>query len=110
WEAALPQKEKDMSSERQYSTAYYRTSSGDVDDLGTGGDESEELTERIEWISFKQHFFSSVLIAGQGFSGGKLDVKTVADDRIVKSFAANMALDFNRQDVNTYAMTFFFGP
>ncbi len=110
WEAALPQKEKDMSSERQYSTAYYRTAAGETDHLGTGGDESEELSERIEWFSFKQHFFSSVLIADQGFSGGKLDVKTVADDHIVKSFTANMQLDFNRQDVNTYAMTFFFGP
>lgn len=110
WEASLFQKEKDMKSERQRSTLYYALTDGEVDHLNTAKDDEEEVKEKIEWVSFKQHFFSNVLISEQGFSGGKVDVYTSTDDRIVKLFSANLHLDFNRQDINTYPMHFFFGP
>ena len=110
WEAALMQKEKDMDSERQRSTLYYAHADDEVDHLSTTKDDEEDLSEPLEWISFKQHFFSNVLIAENGFDGGKLNVYTSADADVVKLFAANLRLDFNRQDINTYPMHFFFGP
>jgi len=110
WEAALSQKEKDMSSERQRSTLYYALADGEVDHLNTAKDDDEDLSEKVEWVSFKQHFFSNVLVAENGFDGAKVNVYTSADDRIVKLFAANLRLNFARQDINTYPMHFFFGP
>ncbi len=110
WEASLFQKEKDMKSERQRSTLYYGLSDGEVDHLSTAKDDEEEIKEKMEWVSFKQHFFSNVLVSDQGFNGGKVNVYTSADDQIVKLFSANLQLDFNRQDINTYPMHFFFGP
>ncbi|SKB86837.1 YidC/Oxa1 family membrane protein insertase [Parapedobacter luteus] len=110
WEAVLSQKEKDMSSERQRSTLYYSLADGEVDHLNTAKDDEEQLDERVEWVSFKQHFFSNVLVAENGFNGGKVNVYTSADRDIVKLFSANLRLDFSRQDINTYPMHFFFGP
>ena len=110
WEAALSQKEKDMDSERQRSTLYYALDENDVDHLSTTKDDEEDLTGQLGWISFKQHFFSNVLVSENGFDGGKVNVYTSVDDAIVKLFAANLRLDFNRQDINTYPMHFFFGP
>jgi len=110
WEAALSQKEKDMKSERQRSTLYYSLADGEVDHLNTAKDDEEEVKENLEWVSFKQHFFSNVLVSEQGFNGGKVNVYTSTDDRIVKLFSANLHLDFSRQDINTYPMHFFFGP
>lgn len=110
WEAALSQKEKDMASERQRSTLYYALADDETDHLNTAKDDEEELEGRVEWISFKQHFFSNVLVAERGFNGGKVNVYTSVEDDIVKLFSANMKLDFNRQDINTYPMHFFFGP
>lgn len=109
WQAELPQKEKDMKDERNRSTAYFRLSDGDVDELSTTSDDSKEIS-KTDWISFKQHYFSNVLIAKNGFSNGSLKVTTLSSDEIVKSFAANMDLSFNRQDVNAYPMAFYFGP
>ncbi|MEH6308504.1 membrane protein insertase YidC [Olivibacter sp. CPCC 100613] len=109
WQADLPQKEKDMKDERNRSTAYFKEFDGDVNELSTTKDETKDLG-KTDWVSFKQHYFSNVLIAKNGFSGGSLKVTTVNNDEIVKSFAANMSLDFNRQDVNTYPMSFYFGP
>lgn len=110
WETALTQKEKDMDSERQRSTLYYALAADDIDHLSVSKDDSEDLTEQIGWVSFKQHFFSNVLVSENGFDGGKVNVYTSADSDIVKLFTANLRLDFNRQDINTYPMHFFFGP
>jgi len=109
WNAALSQKEKDLSNEQRYSSAYYQTSENDVEHLSVSKDDKEELG-KVKWITFKQHFFSNTLIADQYFDGGSLAVNTVTDPNTVKSFEANMNLDFSRQDINTYPMKFFFGP
>ncbi|TZF84570.1 membrane protein insertase YidC [Pedobacter sp. BS3] len=112
WEAVLEQKEKDIKSEHRYSTAYYHHKGDEVDHLDISKDDKKELGEdgSIKWISFKQHFFSNVLIAKSGFSKGVLTVNTLTQPGKVKSFTANMELPFNRQDVNTYPMEFYFGP
>lgn len=110
WEAALAQKEKDIKSERERSTAYFRLKDGSVDDLSSTKDDEEQITNPLEWVSFKQHFFSSALIADGSFNGGQINVYTAADFHTVKLFSANLNLDFGRQDINTYPMHFFFGP
>jgi len=109
WQAELPQKEKDLSDEQRRSTAYYKEFNGDVEHLDLAKDESKDLG-KINWFSFKQHYFSNVLIAKNGFNGGSLKVATVTSNNIVKSFTANMHLDFTRQDINSYPMAFYFGP
>ncbi|GAA4794629.1 membrane protein insertase YidC [Olivibacter ginsenosidimutans] len=109
WQAELPQKEKDLSDEQKRSTAYYKEYEGDVDKLNLAKDDSKELG-KLSWFSFKQHYFSNVLLAKNGFDGGSLKVATVTNGDIVKSFTANMNLDFARQDVNTYPLSFYFGP
>lgn len=109
WEATLFQKEKDLSGEQRYSTAYYEDVEENIEDLSTSKDEKQELPQ-TKWISFKQHYFSNVLIAKDSFNGGNIEVKTSSQPNVVKTFAANLNLDFNRQDVNSYPMEFFFGP
>jgi len=109
WNAKLSQKEKDLSNEQRYSSAYYRTSESDVDHLSLSSDDKEELG-KTQWVTFKQHFFSNTLIADQYFPSGSLEVNTVTESDIVKAFEANLNLDFSRQDINTYPMRFFFGP
>src|SRR5690606_32017639 len=79
WEASLSQKEKDIKSERERSTLYYALADGEIDHLNTAKDDEEEVNNKVEWISFKQHFFSNVLISDHGFSGGKINVYTSAD-------------------------------
>ncbi len=109
WEATLTQKEKDLEGEQRYSTAYYELVDGGVKDLSTSKDDKEELPQ-TKWISFKQHYFSNVLIAKDSFNGGDIEVKTSVQPHVVKTFATNLNLDFGRQDVNSYPMEFFFGP
>jgi YidC/Oxa1 family membrane protein insertase len=112
WETVLRKKEKDIKEEQRYSTAYYKLVNEGVDHLNTTEDEKKDLGEegKVEWISFKQHFFSNVLIAKNGFDKGTVSVTTSPDKNIVKTYVAKMQLPFGRQDVSTYPMEFYFGP
>ncbi len=112
WEATLKQKEKDLNSEHRYSGAYFNHGDDDVDHIGATKDEKKDLGEdgKIKWVSFKQHFFSNVLIAKEGFDKGTLAVTTSAEPGIVKSFAANMQLPAPKADQNVYPLEFYFGP
>lgn len=111
WEAVLKQKEGDIVNEKRYSTAYFKHVDGDVDHLSLTESENKDIKEggKIQWVSFKQHFFSNVLIAKNGFTSGSLAVSTSTQKNVVKGFKANLQLPFTGQDVS-YPMEFYFGP
>ncbi|MEY3678310.1 MAG: rane protein insertase YidC [Bacteroidota bacterium] len=111
WQTTLSQKEKDLASEQRYSTTYYQPIGDDVESLSVSEDEEEEYTDgRIQWIGFKQHFFSNALIAKNGFDKAKLSVNTQAEQGIVKSYGAQIELPLGKQSNNEYPLAFYFGP
>lgn len=112
WETVLRQKEKDLKNEHKYSGAYFNHADNEVDHIGTTEDEKKDLGAdgKIKWISFKQHFFSNVLISKDGFDKGSLAVTTSPEAGVVKRYAASLTLPFKKQAVNAYPMEFYFGP
>lgn len=110
WSATLLQKEKDLKSEREhYSGAYYNYGDDEIDHIGSSSDEAKQLGEdgKIKWVSFKQHFFSSVLIAKNGFDKANVDVKLSTEPGVLKTFTANFQLPSN---TTSYPLEFYFGP
>ena len=111
WETILKQKEKDIPSEQRYSGAYFKQGEESLDYLSLTESEKKDIEGgNIKWFSFKQHFFSNVLIAQNSFDKGQLEVITSAEPGVVKSFAANMQIPFGRQELNSFPMKFYFGP
>jgi YidC/Oxa1 family membrane protein insertase len=110
WTAILRKQEKDMKLERQYSTVYFKNTDGDVDYLSTGKDDQKTITDKkLQWFSFKQHFFSNVVIAKQGLSNANISVVTDAADTVnVKQMKASVML--NKDNSGTYPLEFYFGP
>lgn len=110
WQTVSLQQEKSLESEHRYSAPYYKYLDGDVDHLSVSKDEKEELTKgKIQWISFKQHFFSSSLISKQGFDKGSLEVKVPTTPGQVKFYEANMQLPYAHTGNQAYEMEFYFG-
>jgi YidC/Oxa1 family membrane protein insertase len=109
----LTQKEKDLKNERtQYTAAYFNYGEDEVESIGLSEDEKKELGEdgKVKWISFKQHFFSSVLIAKNGFDKATISVNHSNDPGVLKSFSANMQLPAAGQANAVYPLEFYFGP
>ena len=110
WESSLPKQEKDMKQERQYSTVYYFNTDKEVDWLSTGKDDQKAIADKkMQWIGFKQHFFSSVLIAKQGIDKSDLAVSTdVNNNTDVKQMKANLSI--TRMADGSVPLELYFGP
>lgn len=110
WATSVRKQEKDMDQERKYSTISYDNTDGDNDYLSIGKDDQKDITDKkLQWVSFKAHFFSSVLISDKGFAKSNLVESTdVTDTSDIKEMSANLALARNAD--GTFPMLFYFGP
>ena len=109
WTTSLHKQEKDIAQERQYSTVYFKDMDDNVDYLSVSKDESKQIADqKIQWVSFKQHFFSNVLIAKQGFDKVNVAASTDVNSKDVRQMKAGLTLISNAAD--TYPMEFYFGP
>jgi YidC/Oxa1 family membrane protein insertase len=110
WEAILLEQEKSVANEQLYSAPYYKYVNENPEHLNFSKDVKEELTEgKIEWVAFKQHFFSGILVPKEGFSKGDVEVKVTTAPGQVKWYAANLELPFNQLAAQSYGMSFYFG-
>lgn len=117
WESSLRLKEKDQKIERQNSSIYYMLSD-EVENLKEQGrdDNKSENGIPIKWISYKQQFFSTVLICNDKSSWFEsVNMKTTTredtDKNYMRTMSSNMTLAYDRSKTSTeYNMDFFFGP
>lgn len=110
WQATLLQQEKDAKKEREHSAPYFKYKDKSPDHLDMHKDEKMELNEgKIEWFSFKQHFFSAVIIPSVPFNKGDLEVKAATEPGQIKWYNANMQLPFNQLASQNYNFKLYFG-
>src|SRR5690606_37230130 len=103
----LLQKELNVKSERQKSTVFYKELAGSVDNLSESSDDEEEIEEKLQWIAFKQHFFSAILTSEQALNNTALAVTTDPSEQVVKHYKADAHLEFSSKQDNQYAFNFF---
>lgn len=110
WAASLPKQEKDIAQERQYTTVYYKNTDNEVDYLSETKDDAKPINDKkLQWVAFKQHFFSNTLIATGGISKANLAVSVdVADTSDVKQMEADLSL--SRNALGDAPLVFYFGP
>ncbi len=113
WEATSYQNERGFSNENTYTTvAYHFTGESSIEELALSTEtQSEEVDTKMDWVSFKQQYFSSTLVApGGGISTGKVQFVTAAQNSgYIKDFSAllSLPLDPSKSD---YDMALYFGP
>lgn len=112
WRMDLPHQEKSLQNERDNSTIYYRFSDDEVDYISERSDEEEEIKTDLQWVAFKQQFFSSVLMAKDGWEG-PTKIETSRDeenDTIVKTCEAKLSIPFGHRDMEQVELQWYFGP
>ena len=112
WSNTSYQNEKGFKNENMYTTLSYRfPGESSIEDLGMSEEsKSKEVTTKINWVAFKQQFFSSVFIAGENMQNAKLafDTATPGSDYL-KNFSARMTVPYSMQ-TEGYDFAFYFGP
>jgi YidC/Oxa1 family membrane protein insertase len=71
WEMTARHNEKGIEIERNNSTIFYKAEGSGRDYLSETGDDDDVIDdEKLQWVAFKQHFFSAILIANGTFNQG----------------------------------------
>lgn len=110
WAVHTNQLEKDLAQNRTTTSLNYYVKEKGFDNLSETSltEEKVELSEPVEWVTFKQKFFNTGLIASQPFSKASLVQKTdEADSTSVKTLKASLAIPFEGQSLG---FSYFFGP
>jgi len=90
WNMDMVGKEKDAKQEFKHTGILYKYTDEDVDELSLmKGDDEEKLETKVKWISFKQQFFSVVLIADNAFNKAKIK-QTGDEEKIVNKVMKHM--------------------
>ncbi|NOX84524.1 MAG: membrane protein insertase YidC, partial [Chlorobi bacterium] len=112
WNADLIQQEHSID-QFNGSTIYYKYYHDDVDYLSETKDDEEQINTRLKWISFKQRFFSSTLIAKQFFEGGSLktyELENKPYEKYLKTMEASLDIPINPMANTSIPMSFYMGP
>ena len=110
WGINMPQLEKSKDFENRYTGVYYKFYEDAVENMSLTSDEEETLPTKVQWIDFKQQFFSSILISETPFSDVSLTSKTSQKAGYLKDVYAEIPLPYSGKNNEEYNMKFFFGP
>lgn len=113
WNEDLQLTEKDLPSSRQTANITYRLMDGTYSSLSETKFETQEvkLEGKVNWVAFKQKFFSVGLIAENGFASGEVKSETdINNPSVVKSVAANLNLKLADLSEGKGKFKYYFGP
>jgi len=86
--------------ENRYTQLAYRHENDKYSTLSASGDDDDNEKD-LEWVSYRQHFFSSILIPEQPFEQVSLNSADLTDDEVeasayLKGFSTETTLPFQR--------------
>ncbi|RLD82594.1 MAG: membrane protein insertase YidC [Bacteroidetes bacterium] len=95
-------------------TIYYRANDGEVDYLSESDEDEKSFTDRLEWVSLKQRFFStSLIIDDEFFDNPKLVHSTALNpmsSRYLKTMNVTLDVPVNGFNDSHTDFRFYFGP
>ena len=111
WFQRARQQEKGYDFEQRYTSLTYKPVDEGSDYLSEMSDEKETFEEPMEWIAFKNQFFSSVLIANQDFENVVLDSKIQKEGSgYMKDYNAEMTTFFDPTGKQATQLQLYLGP
>lgn len=112
WNVVSPQEEKGFQNENNYTTiAYHFPGEKGIEELGMSeGEKSEQIGTKVQWVAFKQQFFSSIIVYDQNFSGADVKYTTFKPtDTNIKDFNAVLTVPYSAE-LDAYNFNMYFGP
>ncbi|HBP44257.1 MAG TPA: membrane protein insertase YidC [Flavobacteriales bacterium] len=113
WEAEGMPNEKGIEWERQHSSIYYKEVGMGRDYLSDGQSKDLITDEPLEWLAFKQNFFSAIVRNESNFLPGAILKTVVPEEDSTTTMAYAAALPFEVQRLGTEVTSdfeFYLGP
>ena len=113
WKDKCRQQEKGFTFENRYSTLTYHEEDGGTDKLSETSEKvDEQIDKKIDWVAFKNQFFSAVMIAKHDFNTGALltSIPQQKGSGFLKGYEAKLKTFFDPTGQSPSEFEFYFGP
>lgn len=113
WSDLCRQQEKGFTFENRYATLTYKEKDGGTDYLSeTSAEEDEQIDEKLDWVAFKNQFFSAVLISKDDFAANSLltSVPQEKGSGYLKQYNAKLKTFFDPTGAKPTEMEMYIGP
>ena len=113
WSDLARQQERGFMFENRYSTLTYREKNGSTENLSETSEKiNEKIDESLDWVAFKNQFFSAALISKDDFQSGSLmtSIPQEKGSGYLKQFNAKLKTTFDPTGVQPSAFEMYIGP
>lgn len=111
WTDRARQQEKGFDFENRYSSLTYKVKNEGSDNLSETSEKQEDIAAPLDWIAFKNQFFSCVFIAHQDFTQASLaSTPQNQASGYLKYYEATMQTFFDPSGKTPTQMQLYFGP
>ncbi|KGL53634.1 hypothetical protein HQ29_01515 [Porphyromonas canoris] len=107
WTLLVYQNEKSGKNEQRYSGLAYKKSGEDTEKLNTGKDVTEEINGKVQWIAFRDMFFSTLLYSPTHIEQVSLKSQILGESNMLKKLTANFTIPVSDKGQK---LSLFIGP
>ena len=111
WSERARQIEKGFTYENRLAELTYKIDGEGSDYLSANQDDEEEIPETLNWVAFKNQFFSAVMLSEAGFQKAKLASKLdQKGSGYIKDYSASMNTAFDPTGAEPTRLYLYLGP
>ncbi len=111
WDQLIPQQERGRKFEERYARIQYMLVGGEMETLSEQKSDSKRENARIQWIGYKDQFFSTVLIADDAFTSTEMEsTPQGSHSRYIKEYRTKTSVPFDIRGQKTTDFRYYFGP
>lgn len=111
WAQRARQLEKGFTYENRLAELMYKHATEGTNNLSATNDDEKAVEGKVDWVAFKNQFFSSAFIADQDFEKVKIASKLEKQGTgYIKDYSAEMSTFFDPTGQQPTNMFFYFGP
>lgn len=110
WVQDIRQQEKGRKFENRYVGLYYKVANDDVENLSETSNDNKSVKESLQWIGYKDMFFSTVLASKDGFTDVEFDSKMHNAGEYMKNFHTTASIAFDLNGTKSTDFQYFFVP
>ncbi len=114
WDMKGIRHNKSVQYENRYTRLTYNHDDGNISKLSESSDLDEETEVDVKWLSYRQHFFSSILATDNHFETAQLSSKNLVEDesretRFTKEYSTTAPLQLQGGELSQN-MHWYYGP
>ena len=111
WTDRARQFEKGFDFEQRYACIRYHEADGSTDNLSETSDKEKDIEDNLDWVAFKNQFFSAVLISQQEFHNVHLKSQLYKKGQgYLKNYEATLQTAFDPTGAQPTQLQMYLGP